>query len=142
MELFFSKKYDYYIILTLILISLLVSALNYYEVFIDKDAKGLYFNIPCFIKGQEGFIERASFHVIFYMGLSYLFGGYNLLVFLLEKGIESILIFGIYYFGKKVYLKYSKKFKTLFFILFFIYWLNIILALILSIVERCLLRIG
>ena len=139
----FIKNYDYYFILILITISLIMSSLNYYELNMGKDAKGLFFSIPCFIRGQEEFINKATFNFVYYLKFNLLFNGKVLMIFLSEKILSSVLVFGPYFLGKNLFVRYDiRLFKSILKILLFIYLVIVFDAAVINPIVRCMFKIG
>ena len=146
---FFGKNYDYYIIVGLIIFSFIISMLNYYEIFVDSDAVGFYYNIPCFLREQEHFIEWASLDIedliqINVKSLDLIFLNYGVLIkLLLENIIGAILIFGLYFAGKKLYFKYRKNWlQILLTISLLLYIIVIVVAAIILPIQGCIIRFG
>lgn len=138
---FFKRNYEYYIILVIILFSF---TLNMSSIF-----SNLTDNLPCFIKGLGEFIGVASFHIAFFTGinaklLDLLIPGYGIfLTIIFENVFGSIVIFGTYYLGKKVFMwSNNKQLNRILKILLVIYVIVLFNALIVNPIARCLLRIG
>ena len=131
------KNYDYFILLTLIIFSLIMRILSYYLPMV-------YSTIPCFLLQQGEFIYFSTLRYItkfidlILLNLNFL-EYYKLIGILIENFIGSLILFLTYFIGKRLYLKYNINWlRILLIILFVIYTFNIITASVIVPIARCI----
>lgn len=139
---FFNKKYDYYLLSTLIFFSFTLSIIDYFS-------GNLIAYTPCFIFEQIRFIEFASFDINdLFPNLSSFFDvfipGFGVLLnIIFENIVGSLIILGLYFLGKKLYITTKKIWiKFILKILFFVYLILIINAAIIMPIVGCMIQIG
>ena len=123
---FFRKNYDYYILLILLVISITTRLVSYYSY-------KFYSNVPCILLQQAEFIYFSILRYILFVLPNY--GG--LFGILFESFIGSVILFGVYFLGKKLYSTKRKWLKILLKILLFLYVFNLISAFLITPIARC-----
>ena len=136
---FFDKNYDYYILMFLILLSIIVTIIDHYEIY-DTDTEGIYYNLPCFIQEQDEFIEHASLEI---NDLLPRLGVGVLIIQIIENLMGIIFILGFYFLGKTIFKKTKKEWlKNILIALGIFYLIILINAAIITPIGSCMVQIS
>jgi len=138
---FVKKNYDLFLLLGLILSCLVITIVDTYLVFHYFDKNSIVYEsngLPCFIREQTDFIYRANFETFYpnFFPESFQYkrshfmdthvntvNYYALIEYLTQSIIGGLILFGVYFIGKKLYYKYKNKYiRWLIATLFFLFW--------------------
>ena len=112
---FFDRNYDYYILIFIISFSFLMSIFDYVDIFvIQAERTDFEDSIPCYIFDHYKLNDYATFEFPEFVIEQFSKPPRSKQRILIDKIAENILafilIFSVYYLGKRIYYKTKKKF--------------------------------
>ena len=138
---YIKKNYDLFLLLGLILFCCTITIVDTYLVFHYFDKNSFAYgsiDLPCFIREQTYLVHRATFNIYYPSLFSKSFqdkrlhfmdahsntvNSYALIEDLAQRVIEGLILFGVYFIGKKLYYRYKNKcLRWLVTSLFFLFW--------------------